>query len=402
MAMDFLFTQQLVDILCGMEVHLVPNTQEDVLRLVDNLIRDMLPAQQVEQAALQSLHIFQPNCIYLLSSSVDVQYAIFRQEKTGQFLVLGPCRAGTHTESEAAAYLRRHGLRESRIQSLLDFCRQQPLVPCERLLPLAQLLAMQLTGSGEPFPYQQLDSLWRDSQRRQLLSGSDSEEVAHIRQVETRYAASAALTEAVKQGNLSLAYRFIQKMNAIPHDLIRSPNALRNSQNLCIILNTQLRHTLEEAGVSPYRLDQLSGGIARQIEKFKSTAAINAYFGQILGQYCALAQEDAQKDLSPWARVAVTYIRTHLSDNLTVKDAAKALLMNPDYLSARFHREVGMPFIAYVNQARVQQAAALLRRTDLQIQQIASDVGYNNTSYFAKQFVKYMGMTPSSYRRKAS
>ncbi len=224
-------------------------------------------------------------------------------------------------------------------------------------------------------------------------------EPAYVRQVESRYEASAMLTEAVKQGNFSLAQHFILGMSQMPEDLTRNPNPLRNAQNLCIILNTQLRHALEEDGFSPYHLDQLSGSIARQIEKFTAMSAIRTYFSQILHQYCQLAQQKELKNLHPIARAAITYIHSHLTDNLTVKDAAKALGMNPDYLSAQFHKQVGTPFITYVNRARVRQAAALLRRTDLQIQQIASAVGYNNTSYFSKQFMLFHGVTPSAYRR---
>ncbi len=395
---NFLFIQRLVDVLSGVEVHLVPNTQEDMLQLVSILFRDILPTPLAEQAVLRRFRTIEPNCIYMLSSALDLQYAVYCHSQTGQILVIGPSRAGIYTEKEASAYLRRYGLSEPRLQSLLSFCKQQPLVPYDRLYSLAQLLAQQLADSTEPLPCQRLDHHWNESDPQPILVEDSTEELEHLRRVEIRYAASAALTEAVKQGNLSLAYRFIQKMNSVPDDLMRNPNSLRNSQNLCIILNTQLRHAMEEVGVPPYRLDQISGGIARQIEKLKTSTAVNAYFAEILRQYCDLSQEKAQRNLSPFARTAVTYIKSHLTDNLTVKEAAKALLMNPDYLSARFHQEVGIPFITYVNQERIHQAAALLRRTDMQVQQIASHVGYNNASYFARQFVKFMGVTPRAYR----
>ena len=119
----------------------------------------------------------------------------------------------------------------------------------------------------------------------------------------------------------------------------------------------------------------------------------------MLRQYCQLAQERELKNMSPFARQAVTYIRSHLSYNLSVSEAAKVLLVNPDYLSDRFHKEVGISFITYVNRERIKQAAALLKHTDMQIQQISSAVGYNNTSYFSKQFLKFQGTTPRAYRK---
>ena len=88
-----------------------------------------------------------------------------------------------------------------------------------------------------------------------------------------------------------------------------------------------------------------------------------------------------------------------MADNLTVKDTANALTVNANYLSTLFHNEMGMTFIDFVNKERTNQAAALLKHTNLQIQQIASAVGYNNTSYFAKQFLRFQGVSPSHYRR---
>ena len=76
-----------------------------------------------------------------------------------------------------------------------------------------------------------------------------------------RYEASAALTEAVKAGNLSLALRLIQDMYTGITSMVRNPDPMRNAQNMCIILNTQLRHAMEEQKIHPYRLDMVSGEI---------------------------------------------------------------------------------------------------------------------------------------------
>ncbi len=397
MEQDFQFIQNLVDCLCGLEVHLVPNTREGMLTLARELFQDMLPDIQAELILDRTLRSVAPGRIYHLESGLGLRYALYRNEQTGQLLILGPCRDEEFSEKEVTAWLRRQHIPEGAIRRLLELCRQQPVMSYDRLYRLSQLLVQQLSGPGA-VPHDQLDLDWEDSQEKQILASTPFTDLDDIRSVESRYEASAVMTEAVKQGNLSLAYRYIQRMSSVPSDLVRTENSLRNAQNLCIILNTQLRHALEETGVHPYRLDQLSGGIARQIEKLKSQAAVNNYFAQILRQYCELAQEQRLAHLGPFARLAVAYIHTHLSDNITVKDAAKALLVNPDYLSARFHREVGVPFIEYVNRQRVRQAAALLRRTELQVQQVASAVGYNNTSYFTRQFVRFQGVTPRTYR----
>ncbi len=397
---DLQFIQELVDCTCKMQVQLVPNTREGMRECIRGVFQDRILPEQADNALLRSLQDLEPDCIYELSGPVDLQFAVFCCAATGQLLMLGPCRRGDMSREQLLRNLQPLHMDAEKRQGFAEYCLQQPVVSYETLHTLAALLARRMLGRDGPVPFQTLDYQWNADNRRRIMQSAAFQELERVRIIEVRYEASAALTEAVKQGNLSLAYQFIGKMSDIPEDLTRNPNPLRNAQNLCIILNTQLRHAMEEAGVPPYRLDQVSSGIAGQIEKFKSVAALTPFYGEILRRYCALAQERDQMELSAFGRLAVTYIRSHLSDNLTVKEAAKALLVNPDYLSDRFHKEVGVPFITYVNRERIKQAAALLKRTDLQIQQIASAVGYNNTSYFAKQFLRFQGMTPREYRKR--
>lgn len=226
------------------------------------------------------------------------------------------------------------------------------------------------------------------------------EDISQMRQVEQRYEYSAALTNAVQQGNLSLAMHLIGQYDPAKNTSVRNTNPLRNAQNYCIVLNTQLRHALEESGIHPYQVDRLSNEIGLEIEQLKNISQLPDFFSGVIRRYCRLVQEHAYPNLKPLTNLAVTYIKEHLADNLTVKDTAKALTVNANYLSSLFHKDMGMTFIDFVNKERTNQAAALLRHTNLQIQQIASTVGYNNTSYFAKQFVRFQGISPSHYRRE--
>lgn len=229
---------------------------------------------------------------------------------------------------------------------------------------------------------------------------TSAEDISQMRQVELRYEYSAALTDAIQQGNISLATHLLGHYNPGTQTTVRNANPLRNAQNYCIVLNTQLRHALENSGIHPYQVDKLSNQIGLEIEQLKKTSQLPDFFQGVIRRYCRLVQEHAYPNLKPLTNLAVTYIKEHLADNLTVKDTAKALTVNANYLSTLFHRDMGMSFIDFVNRERTNQAAALLRHTNLQIQQIASAVGYNNTSYFAKQFLRFQGSSPSHYRRE--
>nr|WP_249435725.1 helix-turn-helix transcriptional regulator [Paenibacillus sp. Marseille-Q4541] len=71
--------------------------------------------------------------------------------------------------------------------------------------------------------------------------------------------------------------------------------------------------------------------------------------------------------------------------------------MTPYALSKAFKQVAGINFIDYVTFRRMDMAKRLLRETDLKINEIADQVGYQH-SYFNRIFKKQEGLTPGQYR----
>lgn len=64
--------------------------------------------------------------------------------------------------------------------------------------------------------------------------------------------------------------------------------------------------------------------------------------------------------------------------NLVFSSAAKALYMNPSYVSQLFKKESGITFVQYVNQKRIEDAKEILTLTQKPITDIAIEVGFND------------------------
>lgn len=279
-----------------------------------------------------------------------------------------------------------------------QFISTVPVIATSRVYRIVEVCLQQLLGLTHPLKIIQVSSLYSLEHMLHSSLPHITPEISRMREIEVQYEYGAALIEAVKHGNVSLAFHIVGQYIPGIDSPVRNKNPLRNAQNYCIILNTQLRHAMEECGIHPYRVDKLSHEIGLQIEQLTEVSKLKEFFDYVIRQYCRMVQQHAYPHMNPLTNLTVEYIKEHLSENLTVKDTAKALTINANYLSAQFHEQMGISFIDFVNRERVHQAAALLGNTHLQIQQIAQIVGYNNTSYFAKQFGRFMGVSPREYR----
>ena len=78
---------------------------------------------------------------------------------------------------------------------------------------------------------------------------------------------------------------------------------------------------------------------------------------------------------------------------------AEEFHLNPQYISQLFKNEIGVNFLAYLTNIRMEKAKKLLLSTPLSITEVAEQSGYGDYRVFTKVFKKSEGITPSQYRR---
>lgn len=398
--MDILFTKELIKCTTGLDIHIIKNDPSQMMPILGEAVKGVI---RVAESVKMINHLFNSmrvGTIYEISAVLGVCYTAFI-DNNDHFVLIGPCMEESFSPRAAQRFLQNTRYAGWVVQSFIEYCKILPVMPHQKRHQVASLLAKKMLGADSPLPFQRLNfNLSQDEQNRLMLV-DNYEEISKIRMIEKRQEELIALTEAVKQGNLSLAYSFINFVSkGIENDSFASEE-LRAAQNSCIALNARFHKAMEELGIHPYSLEKVSVEVFTQIEKLKNSRDAKKYLAEIIRMYCHLSQENSFSGLTPFSKQVVTYIKNHLSDNLSVKSTAAALVMNPDYLSHRFHQETGNTFINYVNHERVEQAAVLLKNTNMLIKQIAVSVGFNNTSYFAKQFLHFKGVSPSSFRAEA-
>ncbi len=92
------------------------------------------------------------------------------------------------------------------------------------------------------------------------------------------------------------------------------------------------------------------------------------------------------------------HVRENYFKDLSLKSVSAIVHMSPAAFSKFFKKNSGAGFIEYVNRVRTNKACYLLRETEYQINDIASECGFSSISNFNKQFRKAEGQAPSDYR----
>jgi AraC family transcriptional regulator of arabinose operon len=93
------------------------------------------------------------------------------------------------------------------------------------------------------------------------------------------------------------------------------------------------------------------------------------------------------------------FLGTHFHERLTLPDLAAQVNLSVPHFCSEFKRYFGMPAIGYLIHLRLQQAAYLLRDQQLNISEIARQVGYHDLYQFSKQFKRHYHLSPSAFRR---
>lgn len=96
-------------------------------------------------------------------------------------------------------------------------------------------------------------------------------------------------------------------------------------------------------------------------------------------------------------QATLQYIGSRYKEACLTK-VAEDFHMSVSNLSKIIKSQTGYTFQELLMQKRFQKAVLLLKETDMPVEEIAAAVGYENISFFFRQFRNRFGMTPKRYR----
>jgi AraC-like DNA-binding protein len=85
---------------------------------------------------------------------------------------------------------------------------------------------------------------------------------------------------------------------------------------------------------------------------------------------------------------------------ITLKEVSDIAGMSIPAFCEYFRKTVKKTYIEFLNEVRLSFACKLLMESDMTISEIFFQSGYNTPANFNRQFLKYKGLSPSSFRKK--
>lgn len=207
-----------------------------------------------------------------------------------------------------------------------------------------------------------------------------------------------AFYESICSGNIELVRMLATPLCSEGYGILSS-EPVRNMQYHFAISAAMIARFCIRSGMSPEDAYHLSDMYIMKADKSSSAAQLHAVHAEMLEGYTRRMRRVRNSRIYSKQIVrTLDYISDHLHSRILLEDAANHLQLSTAYLSRLFKAEVGMTFVDYVNQKKVESAANLLRYSEYSTLEISNLLAFSSQSYFIKIFRKYMGVTPGGYK----
>jgi len=153
-----------------------------------------------------------------------------------------------------------------------------------------------------------------------------------------------------------------------------------------------------ETGVDPEKSIRLNANFMQELNNTYSIIEINVVASSILELYL----EEIRNHSKLKNRITIEglkgFIINNYQKNLTLEEIADSVYLSPFYVSHIFKESQNMTVMEYMTKVKLDEAKKMLHNPRFKIEEIATNLGYNDGSYFSKVFRRNEGMTPTQFR----
>lgn len=148
------------------------------------------------------------------------------------------------------------------------------------------------------------------------------------------------------------------------------------------------------------KLNELIAKYFNDINLIKDIHVVEKWLTKVVSEIVNIVVNVYERRSKLLIENAKTYIEDNYNLPLSYKDVAKEVFISPSYFLNLFKQETGFTFVDFLTDVRINKAKKLLLSTEMNITEIAFEIGFNNSNYFSCLFKKIVGISAKEYRKK--
>ncbi|BBH21988.1 AraC family transcriptional regulator [Paenibacillus baekrokdamisoli] len=199
------------------------------------------------------------------------------------------------------------------------------------------------------------------------------------------------LSQSLKLGSYDVAAQIISPTIRSLHSSDLSTLIMR-----CIcfdLLNTMLK-TASELGIHNVMQEIPHNMIVNSLDELERS------FLNLASRICTQVERNTKKEEHSLMDQVVAYIDSHFMDHtLSLETLSFEFAISPSHISRSFKEKMGLNFIPYIWNKRLEEVMHQLKTTNDALKDIIIRVGYLDTPNFIRKFKKETGYTPGQYRK---
>ena len=319
-----------------------------------------------------------------------------------QALLLGPIYSQPVTEKMVSAFARKNGIGNRDWSVLYWLLAGVPRYTYNQFSNLLRYLDFTLNGRVPPesagIPQEIAAASQPEPVKARRAMRSPEEECRH----ET-FRVENMILATVRDGDVQALEQLLETLGKVANlregQVAQAP--LRQAKNIFLGLVCMVGKTAAiPGGMDDEGAYSLIDLYSQECEQATTVEAVRLLQNNMLLDFTQrVAREKLPPHLSPEIARCVQFLRSRLSSDVGIDEAAGLVGKSRAWLTRKFKEEMGLSLGEYQSYLRLQESKRLLRYTDMTLSEVAGALGFSSQAYFQSFFKKSAGVTPAKFRQ---
>lgn len=170
-------------------------------------------------------------------------------------------------------------------------------------------------------------------------------------------------------------------------------------QLICHYVLGNVRLAMQENGCGQGLSGKDFRSLAQGILSLNDEENCRQYIHRLIVGVYGILHKEVENETHALAEQVRRFICESDLKSIQLRLVAEQFSYSPNYLNHIYKKATGRTILDFITACRINRAKELLCSTDMNLSEIAEEIGYSHATYLSIVFKKFEGMTPKQYKR---